>query len=433
MSPSVHVNVHVCASMFPQDVLKVPDAMRIYLCWPTKTAATYIDQHYLQATAHLQSEFAKAYEHELAALRAKDEAPPSHEELTELLAGRLHELGFPVRDADKEGRFVSNPPTANQPTTTNANTTNPPSNMVQDVSMEQVATNAPANQDSNVQAVLGKQLTKADLKRMGEKVGVHWVARPRDRHPTLWHVRRRAMERMASHMGLPAAVLEGLLWVALQRGDACGSLTALARADPAGLSLPPELREPFRAWASLSDLTGHLLFYTLSEKAVCETVCAFVRYDRCLHACMHGMLRCSPMYALCSDTVCCCLCVSMQVIQTGHRCLKGAPHGLTCVRHVRRTPRRPDTRDHLCRLHDGVLLQPPVPRTPRGQWLLQAAPDRPTVEGRGPHIHAGPLRHCSHHRPANHICEGPAHRRAADSGHTEEETDACLHGGRAYD
>ncbi len=122
-----------------------------------------------------------------------------------------------------------------------------------------------------------RQLTQMDLARIAELAGTVWVVASLDARPTLWHVRRRTLERVAACMGLPAVVVQSLLWVASERGDACGSLTALAQADPAGLSVPPELREPFRVWAALSELTGHLLFYTLSEAAICETLGAFVR------------------------------------------------------------------------------------------------------------------------------------------------------------
>lgn len=89
-----------------------------------------------------------------------------------------------------------------------------------------------------------------------------------DKRPMLWHVRRRIFERLAGRLGLPAAHWQSLLWVASERGDACGYLYALAQADPAGLSLPPELRRPFGIWAVLSDLTSRYVFYTLSEAAV---------------------------------------------------------------------------------------------------------------------------------------------------------------------
>ncbi len=93
----------------------------------------------------------------------------------------------------------------------------------------------------------------------------------------MWHVRRHVLERMAARMGLPAVSVQALLWAASQRGDACGALTAVAQADPAGLSLPPELREPYRVWAALSELTSRFVFFTLSEAAVHAILAAFLR------------------------------------------------------------------------------------------------------------------------------------------------------------
>ncbi len=123
-----------------------------------------------------------------------------------------------------------------------------------------------------------RQLTEADLARLSDALAwVPWVVASRDARPMLWHVRRRTLERVAARMGLPAAGVQGLLWVASERGDACGSLPALAQADPAGLCLPPKLREPYRVWAALSELSRHLVFYTLSEEAVCAIMGMFVR------------------------------------------------------------------------------------------------------------------------------------------------------------
>ncbi len=112
-----------------------------------------------------------------------------------------------------------------------------------------------------------RQLTEADL------ASISYLARDActdascEARPVLWHVRRRALERAAVRMGLPAVGVESLLWVASERGHVCGSLAALAQADPAGLCLPPELREPYHVWTALSELSQRLVFYTLGEAA----------------------------------------------------------------------------------------------------------------------------------------------------------------------
>ncbi len=124
-------------------------------------------------------------------------------------------------------------------------------------------THAPDSPCTTVQ-----RLTEADLARISDLARDARADASRDARPMLWHVRRRAYERVCSRMELPAVGVQSLLWVASERGDARGSLDALHRADPTGLCLPPELRTPYYVWAALSELTSRVFFYAVSEEAV---------------------------------------------------------------------------------------------------------------------------------------------------------------------
>ncbi len=123
-------------------------------------------------------------------------------------------------------------------------------------------THAPDSPCTTVQ-----RLTEADLARVSDLARDAWADASRDARPMLWHVRRHAYERVCARMGLPVAGMQSLLWVASERGDAWGSLSALQDADPTGRCLPPELRTPLRVWGTLSELTSTAVFYTLSEEA----------------------------------------------------------------------------------------------------------------------------------------------------------------------
>ncbi len=129
------------------------------------------------------------------------------------------------------------------------------------------ATHAPDSPCTTVQ-----RLTEADLARISDLARDAWADASRDRRPMLWHVRRRAYERACARLGLPAAGVQSLLWVASERGDAWGSLDALRDADPGGLCLPPELRRPLHVWSYLSWLTGSIVFYVLGDGAVLAAV-----------------------------------------------------------------------------------------------------------------------------------------------------------------
>ncbi len=133
-------------------------------------------------------------------------------------------------------------------------------------------THAPDSPCTTVQ-----RLTEADLARISDLARGAWADASRDKRPMLWHVRRRAYECVCAHMGLPVACVQGLLWVASERGDARGSLSALYQADPTGLCLPPELRTPYHIWICTSALTYCLCVFAMGEMAIVALIEGAVR------------------------------------------------------------------------------------------------------------------------------------------------------------
>ncbi len=133
-------------------------------------------------------------------------------------------------------------------------------------------THAPDSPCTTVQ-----RLTEADLARISDLARDAWADASRDARPMLWHVRRRAYERVCARMGLPAAGVQSLLWVASERGDAWGSLGELYLADPTGMCLPPELRTPFCVWICTSDMAYYLYCYALGQNAVAVIMESSVR------------------------------------------------------------------------------------------------------------------------------------------------------------
>ncbi len=218
--------------MHSQHIASVPDHLKIYLCWPRGLVDDlYWDEELAVASTPSSQALAKARRRAEKRKRRK--------------LRLANPLALPAPDS-----------------TATATTDAAPS----------------SNSDAESPAAPVVRLTEADLARLSDDLAwVPWVVASRDTRPMLWHVRRRTLERVAARMGLPAAGVQGLLWVASQRGDVCGALTALAKADPTGQSLPPDVRQPYRMWAALLELTAVLVFYTLSEASVHGVLSAFLR------------------------------------------------------------------------------------------------------------------------------------------------------------